>query len=165
MAAAARSAAGRVAERVSSVSVFHSPQPGQRPCHFGLSCPQVEQAKTVARRAIPARLSAAVDGFAPRSCNAITPVRAEPGPSCNPSGPRACIRRFVTLLAQPLATAEFLAVDTETNGLAGDLCELTEVGAVLVGGGELHDTFDSVVRTERPLSRAESSASPGSRRR
>jgi len=59
----------------------------------------------------------------------------------------------VTLLAQPLATAEFLAVDTETNGLAGDLCELTEVGAVLVGGGELHDTFDSVVRTERPLSR------------
>ena len=59
----------------------------------------------------------------------------------------------MTLLAQPLATAEFLAVDTETNGLAGDLCELTEVGAVLVGGGELHDTFDSVVRTERPLSR------------
>lgn len=54
---------------------------------------------------------------------------------------------------QPLAGAEFLAVDTETNGLAGDLCELTEVGAVLVGGGELHDTFDSLVRTERPLSR------------
>ncbi|MBA3263241.1 MAG: 3'-5' exoribonuclease [Thermoleophilaceae bacterium] len=52
-----------------------------------------------------------------------------------------------------MAEAEFLAVDTETNGLAGDLCELTEVGAVLVGGGELHETFDSVVRTERPLSR------------
>jgi DNA polymerase-3 subunit epsilon len=52
-----------------------------------------------------------------------------------------------------VAEAEFLAVDTETNGLAGDLCELTEVGAVLVGGGELHDTFDSLVRTERPLSR------------
>ena len=57
------------------------------------------------------------------------------------------------LLDQPLAPAEFLAVDTETNGLAGDLCELTEVGAVLVGGGELHDTFDSLVRVERPLSR------------
>ncbi|HEV2874424.1 MAG TPA: exonuclease domain-containing protein [Thermoleophilaceae bacterium] len=57
------------------------------------------------------------------------------------------------LLDQPVAGAEFLAVDTETNGLAGDLCELTEVGAVLVGGGELHETFDSVVRTERPLSR------------
>jgi DNA polymerase III subunit epsilon len=63
-------------------------------------------------------------------------------------------RSFVTRLTdQPLAGAEFLAVDTETNGLAGDLCELTEVGAVLVGGGELHDTFDSLVRTERPLSR------------
>ncbi len=63
-------------------------------------------------------------------------------------------RWFVTrLIDQPLAGAEFLAVDTETNGLAGDLCELTEVGAVLVGGGELHETFDSLVRTERPLSR------------
>src|SRR3954466_14937883 len=62
-------------------------------------------------------------------------------------------RSFVDLLDQPVAETEFLAVDTETNGMAGDLCELTEVGAVLVGGGELHDTFDSVVRTERPLSR------------
>ena len=62
-------------------------------------------------------------------------------------------RSFVDLLDQPVAGAEFLAVDTETNGLAADLCELTEVGAVLVGGGELHDTFDSLVRTERPLSR------------
>jgi DNA polymerase-3 subunit epsilon len=62
-------------------------------------------------------------------------------------------RSFVTLLDQPVAEAEFLAVDTETNGLAGDLCELTEVGAVLVGGGELHETYDSLVRVERPLSR------------
>ena len=59
----------------------------------------------------------------------------------------------MSLFAQPLAPAEFVAVDTETNGLGGDLCEMTEVGAVLVGGGELHDTFDSLVRTERPLSR------------
>jgi DNA polymerase III subunit epsilon len=62
-------------------------------------------------------------------------------------------RSFVDLLDQPVAGAEFVAVDTETNGLAADLCELTEVGAVLVGGGELHETFDSLVRTERPLSR------------
>ncbi len=59
----------------------------------------------------------------------------------------------MTLLDQPLAHQEFVALDTETNGLAGDLCELTEVGAVLVGGGELHETFDSLVRTERPLAR------------
>jgi DNA polymerase-3 subunit epsilon len=54
---------------------------------------------------------------------------------------------------QALATAEFLAVDVETNGRAGELCELTEVGAVLVGGGELHDRFQSLVRVEQPLSR------------
>ena len=52
-----------------------------------------------------------------------------------------------------LVGAEYLAVDCETNGLAGDLCELTEVGAVLVGGGELHERFESLVRVERPLSR------------
>jgi hypothetical protein len=32
--------------------VFHSPQPGQRPCHFGLSWPQAEQAKRVLERAM-----------------------------------------------------------------------------------------------------------------
>lgn len=57
------------------------------------------------------------------------------------------------LLAQPLRTAEFLAVDTETNGLAGDRCELTEVAAVLVGGGELHDRFSSLCAVRAPLSR------------
>src|SRR3954454_24893301 len=55
--------------------------------------------------------------------------------------------------ATPTANAEFVCVDTETNGRAGDDCELTEVGVVLVGGGELHDRWESLVRTERPLSR------------
>src|SRR5438105_2573574 len=45
----------------------------------------------------------------------------------------------MALAEQPLRTTEFLAVDVETNGGAGEACELTEVGAVLVGGGELHD--------------------------
>ncbi len=57
------------------------------------------------------------------------------------------------LLSTPIATAEFLVVDTETNGLAGDDCELTEVGAVLVGGGELHDRWSSLCRTSAPLRR------------
>ncbi len=60
---------------------------------------------------------------------------------------------FVSAFAAPLAPAEFVAVDTETNGYGGDLCEMTEVGAVLVGGGELHETYDSLVQIERPLSR------------
>ncbi|HWV87998.1 MAG TPA: exonuclease domain-containing protein [Capillimicrobium sp.] len=57
------------------------------------------------------------------------------------------------VLDQPLRSAEFLAVDTETNGLAGDRCELTEVAAVLVGGGELHDRFTSLCAVRAPLSR------------
>ena len=39
------------------------------------------------------------------------------------------------LLDSPLATAEFLVVDTETNGWAGERCEVTEIGAVLVAEG------------------------------
>jgi DNA polymerase III subunit epsilon len=94
----------------------------------------------VAERAIASKLRRRADGFAPhRELRSVRRARLH--------------RSFVDLLDQPVAEAEFLAVDTETNGLAGDLCELTEVGAVLVGGGELHDTFDSLVRTERPLSR------------
>src|SRR3954454_9758436 len=54
--------------------------------------------------------------------------------------------------ATPIAAAEYVCVDTETNGRPGDDCELTEVGAVLVGGGELHERFESLVRPERPLS-------------
>ncbi len=61
--------------------------------------------------------------------------------------------RDQTLLDLPLATAELLAVDTETNGRGGEDCELTEVGAALVGGGEVHDTWESLVAVRRPLSR------------
>lgn len=57
------------------------------------------------------------------------------------------------MLDLPLATAEFVAVDTETNGLSGDRCELTEIGAVLVGGGELHEEWDSLVGVAQPLGR------------
>jgi len=63
------------------------------------------------------------------------------------------IKRRLQLLDHPIATAEFIVVDTETNGLAGDACELTEVGAVLVGGGELHDRWSSLVATSMPLRR------------
>src|SRR4051812_49985688 len=57
------------------------------------------------------------------------------------------------LLDRPLAHAEFLVVDTETNGLGGEACELTEIGAVLVGGGELHDRWETLVPVRTPLSR------------
>jgi len=54
----------------------------------------------------------------------------------------------------PLRTREYLVVDTETNGKGGEDCELTEVGAVLVGGGELHDRWESLCAVRAPLSRA-----------
>ena len=89
----------------------------------------------MAERGIPARLRAALDGLAPS-------VRAARFDGW-----------FVSALDAHLAPAEFVALDTETNGYGGDLCEMTEVGAVLVGGGELHETYDSLVQVERPLSR------------
>ncbi|MDX6698689.1 MAG: polymerase subunit epsilon [Solirubrobacteraceae bacterium] len=52
----------------------------------------------------------------------------------------------------PLRTSEFLAVDVETNGCSGEACELTEVGTVLVGGGELHERWSSLVAARAPLS-------------
>ena len=80
-------------------------------------------------------------------------ARGATGVRFDPSGSARFDGWFVSALAAPLAPAEFVAVDTETNGYGGDLCEMTEVGAVLVGGGELHETYDSLVRVERPLSR------------
>jgi len=57
------------------------------------------------------------------------------------------------MLELPLASAEFVALDTETNGLGGERCELTEIGVVLVGGGELHEEWDSLVGVAQPLGR------------
>jgi DNA polymerase-3 subunit epsilon len=64
------------------------------------------------------------------------------------------ITRGLTLLEHPTASCEYLVVDTETNGLGGDACEVIEVGAVLVGGGELHDRWSSLVRPSAPLRRS-----------
>jgi DNA polymerase-3 subunit epsilon len=65
----------------------------------------------------------------------------------------AVVSSAASLLDAPLATAEFLVVDTETNGLGGEQCEVTEIGAVLVGGGELHERWETLVPVRAPLSR------------
>ena len=57
------------------------------------------------------------------------------------------------LLSHPPSGLEYVAVDVETNGRAGDACEITEIGAVLVGGGELHERFETLVNVQLPLSR------------
>jgi DNA polymerase-3 subunit epsilon len=56
-------------------------------------------------------------------------------------------------LDAPLREQEFLVLDTETNGLPGEDCEVTEIGAVLVGGGELHDRWETLLTVRAPLSR------------
>ena len=90
--------------------------------------------------------------------HAVDEMLAPAAPRCNrtcmPSCAPTSLDGAMDLLAQPLATAEFIVVDTETNGRAGDACELTEVGAVLVGGGELHDRWETLVGGAAPLSRA-----------
>jgi DNA polymerase-3 subunit epsilon len=52
-----------------------------------------------------------------------------------------------------LRTAEYLVVDTETNGKSGPDCEVTEIGAVLVGGGELHERWETLLAVRAPLGR------------
>jgi len=64
------------------------------------------------------------------------------------------ITRGLTLLELPTANCEYLVIDTETNGLGGEECEMIEVGAVLVGGGELHERWSSLVRPSAPLRRS-----------
>jgi catechol 2,3-dioxygenase-like lactoylglutathione lyase family enzyme len=52
--------------------VFHAPQPGQRPCHFGSACPHSEQTKEVRARAISMSVGSGEDGFAPMITGAHT---------------------------------------------------------------------------------------------
>src|SRR5436190_19700922 len=73
--------------------------------------------------------------------------------ACMPSGRGGTVSGSVMDPSAALATAEFLVVDTETNGLGRARCELTEIGAVLVGGGELHDRWDTLVAAPTPLAR------------
>src|SRR5918911_3318217 len=105
-----------------------------------------------ADRSLPARtraLSAGGHTRAPREREVGHTRKSD----CGSSAARARVRAPMDTVATPTQRAEYLCVDTETNGRAGDDCELTEVGAVLVGGGELHERFESLVRVERPLSR------------
>src|SRR3954451_15760502 len=62
-------------------------------------------------------------------------------------------RPTLDLWSTPTAEAEYVALDVETNGRSGAACEVTEVGVVLVGGGELHDEWSSLVRPRMPLQR------------
>jgi DNA polymerase-3 subunit epsilon len=55
------------------------------------------------------------------------------------------IVRDHALLASPLAETTFVVVDLETTGGAPGASGITEIGAVRVKGGRLHDTFSTLV--------------------
>jgi DNA polymerase III epsilon subunit family exonuclease len=55
------------------------------------------------------------------------------------------------LLAAALADAEFVVVDLETTGGAPAARGITEIGAVRVKGGRLHDTFSMLVNPGQPI--------------
>jgi catechol 2,3-dioxygenase-like lactoylglutathione lyase family enzyme len=52
--------------------VFHAPQPGQRPCHFGSACPHSEQTKEERARAISVSVGSEQDEFAPYALRVLT---------------------------------------------------------------------------------------------
>ena len=90
----------------------------------------------------------------PCSALAAGPIReVRCKPRCGSSEAGRIHASLVDCVRTQLATAEFAAVDVETNGYGGERCELTEVGAVLVGGGELHERFSSLVQVQQPLGR------------
>ncbi|HXJ32904.1 MAG TPA: exonuclease domain-containing protein [Candidatus Eisenbacteria bacterium] len=55
------------------------------------------------------------------------------------------------LLARPLAETAFVVVDLETTGRAPGATGITEIGAVRVQGGRLHETFATLVNPGHPI--------------
>ena len=52
--------------------MFHAPQPGHRPCHFGSACPHSEQTKEERARAISLSVGSEQDEFAPYALCVLT---------------------------------------------------------------------------------------------
>ena len=52
--------------------MFHAPQPGHRPCHFGSACPHSEQTKEERARAISISVGSEQDAFAPYALRVLT---------------------------------------------------------------------------------------------
>ena len=76
-------------------------------------------------------------------------------PRCTPSGARGVHTSAWTCSTAPLRPPSSSSSTPRPTACAGDACELTEVGAVLVGGGELHDRWESLVAVRAPLSRGD----------
>jgi DNA polymerase-3 subunit epsilon len=54
-------------------------------------------------------------------------------------------------LGTPLRETTFVVVDLETTGGSAHSCEITEIGAVKVRGGEVLGEFQTLVRPSAPI--------------
>jgi DNA polymerase III subunit epsilon len=63
----------------------------------------------------------------------------------------AAVQRSFDDLGQPLADVTFAVLDLETTGGSPASCEITEVGAVKVRGGEVLGTFQTLVNPGVPV--------------
>ena len=54
-------------------------------------------------------------------------------------------------LGRSLATTTFVVVDLETTGGSADDCEITEIGAVKVRGGEILGEYKTFVNPGLPI--------------
>jgi DNA polymerase III subunit epsilon len=68
------------------------------------------------------------------------PVPAQPG-----RPPLAAVQATFDELGRPLRDVEFVVVDLETTGGSPAACEITEIGAVKVRGGEVLGEFQTLV--------------------
>lgn len=70
----------------------------------------------------------------------------------SPAAPvSSAVQLTIDELGQQLASSTFVVVDLETTGGAPDACDITEVGAVKVCGGEVLGEFDTLVRPSAPI--------------
>jgi DNA polymerase III subunit epsilon len=81
--------------------------------------------------------------------HATSPVPAGPGGPLDPPGQPhqqlAELPRELTELPQPLAELDFVIVDVETTGWLPEEAGITEIGAVLVRGGQVRSHFCTLV--------------------
>lgn len=81
--------------------------------------------------------------------HATDPVSAglarPPDPACPPHQQLADLSQSLADLPQPLAELDFVIVDVETTGWLPEEDRITEIGAVLVSGGQVSSHFCTLV--------------------
>jgi DNA polymerase-3 subunit epsilon len=79
-------------------------------------------------------------------------LAGQPSQAPHPTGLlRVPVQATFDELGTPLRDATFVVVDLETTGGSAHSCEITEIGAVKVRGGEVLGEFQTLVRPSTPI--------------